>query len=672
MLVVLLALPLGAAEMPLNMTQGVTDISGRVYDLHMTILYICCAIGLVVFGIMIYSMIYHRKSKGAVAANFHESTKVEIAWTVIPFIILIAMAIPATKTLIAMEDPSNADLTIKVTGSQWKWHYSYFDKDIEFYSTLSTPREQIDGDQTKGVNYLLEVDKPLVLPINQKVRFLMTSDDVIHSWWVPAFAVKKDANPGFINEAWTRIDKPGIYRGQCAELCGKDHGFMPIVVNALSEADFDNWLVEQKQLAETEAAAAAASMSQTLSLEDLSKQGEQVYLARCAACHQPNGAGLPGVFPSLIGSPMIKGPVQGHLDIVINGKPGTAMQAFAKQLSAQDIAAVITYERNAWGNNSGDAVQAADVGNFSSNGAATPNAAAAQANTATTMVDNTADKLAQTANQAVEAVAKAMAPEDLPVLTMEQLMAEGEQVYAATCAACHQATGAGISGAFPSLIGSPVITGPVSGHIEMVMHGKPGTAMQAFSAQLSLQQIAAVITYERNAWGNNTGDTVQAADISNYANNGAATSQPTVAAQVTDTANAVADTVADTVTDAANQAAEAVDKVVTPEASPTLTMEQLMAEGEQVYATTCAACHQATGAGIPGAFPSLIGSPVITGPVSGHIEMVMHGKPGTAMQAFSSQLSPRQMAAVITYERNAWGNNSGDAVQAADVASHGQ
>ncbi|WP_445772486.1 cytochrome c oxidase subunit II [Shewanella sp.] len=515
LLVVLCALPLGAAEMPLNMTQGVTDISGQVYNLHMTILYICCAIGLVVFGIMIYSMIYHRKSKGAVAANFHESTKVEIAWTVIPFIILIAMAIPATKTLIAMEDPSNADLTIKITGSQWKWHYSYFDKNIEFYSTLSTPREQIDGDQTKGDNYLLEVDKPLVLPINRKVRFLMTSDDVIHSWWVPAFAVKKDANPGFINEAWTRIDKPGIYRGQCAELCGKDHGFMPIVVNALSEADFDNWLVKQKQLAETEAAAAAASMSQTLSLEDLNKQGEQVYLARCAACHQPNGAGLPGVFPSLIGSPIIKGAVEGHLDIVINGKPGTAMQAFAKQLSAQEIAAVITYERNAWGNNSGDAVQAADVGHFTSNGAATPQptVAAQVTETATAVVNHGTETVTDAANQAVEAVTKVVATEDLPTLTMEQLMAEGEQVYAATCAACHQATGVGIPGAFPSLIGSPVVTGPVSGHIEMVMHGKPGTAMQAFSGQLSPQQMAAVITYERNAWGNNSGDAVQAADV---------------------------------------------------------------------------------------------------------------------------------------------------------------
>lgn len=350
-----------AADMPLNMTQGVTEISSKVYHLHMVILYICCAIGVIVFGIMIYSMIHHRKSKGAVAANFHESTKVEIAWTVVPFIILIIMAIPATKTLIAMEDPSDADLTIKVTGSQWKWHYSYFDHDIDFFSILSTPREQIEGKEAKGEHYLLEVDKPLVLPINRKVRFLMTSDDVIHSWWVPAFAVKKDANPGFINEAWTKIDKAGTYRGQCAELCGKDHGFMPIVVKAVSEADFETWLANQQQLTEDKAQQAQAALNQTLSQPELMTLGEQVYLARCAACHQPNGMGLPGVFPGLVKSPITVGKVGAHIDIVVNGKPGTAMQAFANQLTATEIAAVVTYERNAWGNDTGDTVQAADI-----------------------------------------------------------------------------------------------------------------------------------------------------------------------------------------------------------------------------------------------------------------------------------------------------------------------
>lgn len=357
----LLAPPIFAADMPLNMTPGVTEISGKVFGLHMTILYICCAIGIIVFGVMIYSIINHRRSKGAVAANFHESTKVEIAWTIVPFVILIVMAIPATKTLIAMEDPSDADITIKVTGSQWKWHYSYFDHDIEYYSLLATPRAQIEGSETKGENYLLEVDRPLVLPINKKVRFLMTSDDVIHSWWVPAFAVKKDANPGFINEAWTRVDKPGTYRGQCAELCGKDHGFMPIVVEVLSEADFDIWIDEQKNQATIAAAATEASLSQTLSMDELMTQGEQIYMARCAACHQPNGMGLPGVFPGLKSSAIATGPVMAHIDIVVNGKAGTAMQAFAGQLTPQEIAAVVTYERNAWGNDVGDTVQAADV-----------------------------------------------------------------------------------------------------------------------------------------------------------------------------------------------------------------------------------------------------------------------------------------------------------------------
>nr|WP_283104091.1 cytochrome c oxidase subunit II [Shewanella gelidimarina] len=496
-----------ASEMPFNMTEGVTEISGKVYNLHMIILYICCAIGIVVFGAMIYAMINHRKSKGAVAANFHESTKVEILWTVVPFIILIIMAIPATKTLIAMEDPSNADLTIKITGSQWKWHYSYFDKDVEFYSLMSTPRAQIEGTEAKGEHYLLEVDKHLVLPINRKVRFLMTSDDVIHSWWVPAFAVKKDANPGFINEAWTRIDKPGIYRGQCAELCGKDHGFMPIVVEALSEADFDKWLLAQQQQANNAEAEAEAALSQTLTMDELMAQGEQIYLARCAACHQPNGAGLPGVFPSLIGSPITTGPVDAHVDIVVNGKPGTAMQAFAKQLTATEIAAVVTFERNAWGNDSGDTVQAADVSSASASSSSSP-AASSDPNSAipVTLPAN----LPETEQVKAVAEAKAVVLDDL---TMDELMAMGEKVYMTSCVACHQAAGTGLPGAFPSLVGSPVITGPVTGHLDTVINGKPGTAMQAFTSLLTPQQLAAVVTYERNAWGNNSGDAVQASDV---------------------------------------------------------------------------------------------------------------------------------------------------------------
>ncbi|MDA0130095.1 cytochrome c oxidase subunit II [Vibrio sp. MarTm2] len=353
-----------AEENTFNMTQGVTDISGQVYDLHMLIFYICVAIAVVVFGIMFYSMYHHRKSKGAVAANFHESTKVEVIWTVIPIIILVLMAIPATKTLVAMEDTSQSDLTVKITGSQWKWHYSYFNEDVEFFSLLATSQKSIDGLEAKGAHYLLEVDNPLVLPINRKVRFLMTSDDVIHSWWVPDFAVKKDTIPGFINEAWTRIDEPGIYRGQCAELCGRAHGFMPIVVHAMEETQYDQWLADKKAQIEQAKQEAAASLTSTLSKQELIDIGTQVYVDRCAVCHQANGAGIPGAFPAITGSAVATGDISEHIDVIVNGRAGTAMQAFANQLTDKEIAAVVTYQRNGLGNDTGDVVQAADVNVF--------------------------------------------------------------------------------------------------------------------------------------------------------------------------------------------------------------------------------------------------------------------------------------------------------------------
>ena len=340
------ATQVSAEQSSLNMTQGVTEISSQVYDLHMLIFYICCAIAVVVFGAMFYSMYHHRKSKGAVAANFHESTKVEVIWTVIPIIILVLMAIPATRTLVAMEDTSQSDLTVKITGSQWKWHYSYFGEDVDFFSLLATSQKEIEGIEDKGAHYLLEVDNPLVLPINRKVRFLMTSDDVIHSWWVPDFAVKKDTIPGFINEAWTRIDKPGIYRGQCAELCGRAHGFMPIVVQAMEEEDYDAWLLAKKAEIEKAKQEAAASLTASLSKEDLMSIGGKIYIDRCAVCHQASGAGIPGAFPAITGSKIATGKVSDHIDIIVNGRSGTAMQSFANQLSDKEIAAVVTYQRN--------------------------------------------------------------------------------------------------------------------------------------------------------------------------------------------------------------------------------------------------------------------------------------------------------------------------------------
>ena len=356
------AVAAGSGEVSaLNLRRGATEISGQVYDLHMLMFSICVGIAVVVFGIMFVSMYLHRKSRGAKPANFHESVKVEIAWTVLPFLILIFMAVPAAKTLLAMEDTTEPDMTVLVTGSQWKWHYKYMDRDVEFYSLLATQREQIDNRCAKGENYLLEVDRPLVIPTGQKVRFLITSDDVIHSWWVPDFAVKKDANPGFINEAWTRVDEPGIYRGQCAELCGKDHGFMPVVVIAKEPAAYEAWVSEQESIRQQAREEEQRLLAMNMSMEELMTEGERVYNATCAACHMPNGEGLPGVFPALKGSPMALNDMQGHIDIVLNGKTGTAMQAFGKMLSLKELAAVITYERNAWGNNTGDMVQAKDV-----------------------------------------------------------------------------------------------------------------------------------------------------------------------------------------------------------------------------------------------------------------------------------------------------------------------
>jgi len=348
----------------LNLRQGVTDISSQVYDLHMLMFMVCIGIAVVVFGVMFVSMYLHRKSRGAKPANFHESVKVEIAWTVIPFIILILMAVPAANTLIAMEDTSDADLTVLVTGSQWKWHYKYMDSDIEYFSNLATQREQISNKFSKGENYLLEVDRPLVIPTGQKVRFLITSDDVIHSWWVPDFAVKKDANPGFINEAWTNVNEPGVYRGQCAELCGKDHGFMPIVVIAKDPADYEAWKNEKIAAIQIAKEEEERLLAMNMSMDELMTTGKKVYLAKCAACHMPNGEGLPGVFPAIKGSSLALNDRSGHIDILLNGRTGTAMQSFAKQLTLSEIAAVITYQRNAWGNNTGDIVQASEVHTF--------------------------------------------------------------------------------------------------------------------------------------------------------------------------------------------------------------------------------------------------------------------------------------------------------------------
>jgi cytochrome c oxidase subunit 2 len=300
-------------------------------------------------------MIMHRKSAGAVPSKFHESTLVELAWTIIPALILVAMAVPATSTLIKIYDTSDADIDIKVVGYQWKWQYEYLGEEVSFFSNLTTPQDEIYGRAPKGEHYLLEVDEPVVIPINKKVRFLITANDVLHAWWVPALAVKRDAIPGYINDVWTIVDEPGIYRGQCAELCGKSHGFMPIVVHAMEEVDYQQWLVAKK----VEAEELKLAMSQSFSMDELYARGEKVYQTNCVACHGPTGAG--GVGPTLIGSSITTGPMNGHLSLMINGVQGSAMQAFGEQLNNIDLAAVITYKRNAWGNNMGDMLQPVDV-----------------------------------------------------------------------------------------------------------------------------------------------------------------------------------------------------------------------------------------------------------------------------------------------------------------------
>ncbi len=343
-----------------NMREGVTDISRSVFDLHMLIFWICVVIGVIVFGIMFWSMFMHRKSRGAVPAKFHENVGVEVLWTIIPLLILVGMAVPATKTLIEIYDAEEADIDILITGYQWRWQYSYLNEDVAFMSNMVTPRDEIDNLSPKNENYLLEVDEPLVVPVGKKIRFLVTAADVIHSWWVPALAVKKDAIPGFVNEAWTRIEEPGIFRGQCTELCGRDHGFMPVVVEAKSQEDYDIWLAEKKETAARE----AELREKDWSLEELMERGEQVYSRACSSCHQPGGEGLPPMFPALKGSEIALNDVAAHIDIVVNGKSGTSMAAFGPQLSETDIAAVVTYERNAWDNDTGDIVAPLDILNF--------------------------------------------------------------------------------------------------------------------------------------------------------------------------------------------------------------------------------------------------------------------------------------------------------------------
>jgi cytochrome c oxidase subunit 2 len=366
----------------LNMRPGVTAVSREVYDLHTTVLWIVSIIGLLVFGLILISMVRHRRSKNPTPATFHENIVLEVVWTIVPFIILIAMAVPATRVLIQLEDTSNAELTVKVTGHRWKWEYEYltYEDDnnigVSFISNLATPPEQINNPVLSGGlfpygtakelvgadfpekdhNYNLETDKPLLLPSGQKVRFLITSADVIHSFWVPDLAGKKDAIPGFINEIWAKVPegREGTYYGQCAELCGKNHAYMPIEVKVVAQDEFKQWLAVKK-----EEAAAAPDLTPFPDLDSAMSAGEKVYKTTCAMCHGAEGQG--GIGLAFAGVDYATNPEhrEDHIHTVVNGR--NAMPSFKAQLTPREIAAVITYERNAWGNDTGDLIQPADV-----------------------------------------------------------------------------------------------------------------------------------------------------------------------------------------------------------------------------------------------------------------------------------------------------------------------
>jgi len=363
LLLLFFLLPFSAiAEWGLNMTQGVTPISKEIYDMHMLTLWVVTIIGVLVFGVMFWSIFHHRKSKGAKAAKFSHSTTVEIIWTIVPTIIIISLAVPATGLLIRMDDTSEAKITIKATGIQWKWKYDYLDEDITLYSSLDAKSQEVaqrDSGQNpmEHENYLLDVDEPLVVPVNTKLRILTTAEDVIHAWWVPELGWKRDAIPGFINDNWAIIEEPGTYRGNCTEICGKGHGYMPIVVKAVSMEEYEAWVDDRKALK----LAALESQNKTLTMDESMAEGEKVYKKQCLMCHQANGEGVPGAFPALAGSEIAlkKENTLEHLYRIIYGK--NLMPKFGDQLTDLEIAAVTTYERNAWGNNTGDLIQPKEV-----------------------------------------------------------------------------------------------------------------------------------------------------------------------------------------------------------------------------------------------------------------------------------------------------------------------
>lgn len=468
------------AEYTLNLMKGVTKVSNDIYDLHMLILWICVFIGIGVFGTMFYSIYHHRKSRGHKAEQFHENTTIEIIWTIVPTLILVSMAIPATKTMLELDDVQDSDISIKVTGKQWYWEYDYLDTGIHIVSRLdeasNKARQTGSGIDPRSIpNYLLNVDHPLVIPTNKKIRFVFTAADVIHSWWVPALGWKKDANPGFINEAWTSVKDAGVYRGQCTELCGKDHGFMPIVVVAMDQPEYDTWVKKTEDDAKKGPDLADQSRDQLIA------KGVAIYEKNCATCHLPGGEGVPGAFPALTGSSVVTGDINAQVNLVMNGK--NAMPAFGKVLKADELAQVITFTRNALGNAVGDEIQPKAVN----------------------------DLLPKSATESSTQVTEKESVVSSVDLSKDDLIAKGKSVYESNCASCHQVDGQGMPPTFPALTGSPIVNGEINAQVKFVLNGKG--MMPAFGNTLSQADLAAVVTYTRNGLGNSVNDLIQPSSI---------------------------------------------------------------------------------------------------------------------------------------------------------------
>jgi cytochrome c oxidase subunit 2 len=503
----------------LNLDRGVTTISNDVYGLHMLILWICVLIGIGVFGTMFYSIYHHRKSKGHQAAQFHENTTVEIVWTIIPALILIGMAIPATYLIVDMNKVQDSQMSIKVTGHQWFWEYDYLDNGIHFFSRLDEASEKArqpnSGIDPRTVpHYLLNVDQPLVVPVNTKIKFSFTSVDVIHSWWVPAFGWKMDANPGFINEAWTSVPKVGTYRGQCTELCGKDHAFMPVVVIAMEPADYQIWVKQH-----TEPQAAAAEPEQWTH-EDLVSEGAKVYQKNCSTCHLADGKGIPGNFPAITASPIVTGDIQAQTQLILKGKG--MMPAFGKVLNAKELAQVITYTRNALGNKVGDEIQPKEIDALLGKKTATQSEAKAEVKQAEDKSEPAQKPAEVTETKAVHAESPAEKPAAKPAqatkavaktaeLSLATLVEKGKAIYETNCGSCHGAEGGGLAGMFPALTGSAVVKGDINAQVALMSKGKG--MMPAFAELLSAEEFAAIVTYTRNGLGNKVGDSIQPSAI---------------------------------------------------------------------------------------------------------------------------------------------------------------